>query len=163
MAETATFVETPAFEVAAGHAVIRRAPGVAPVLGLKGRRVAPRHVQDYVVALDPVAEGGFRLDFVDPETVLEDWGSCLSFVAGPATAGNGPCRPMPGELAATAEGLWLAVREISVPYAFVSFVEVATGEVRRLRAPAILALHPHWRIEAPAALAAAFPAVSRGR
>jgi hypothetical protein len=164
MAEPGGSSERPAFTVPAGNAVLRRL-GDTPVLCLKGQRPAKRHVQDYTVALAPMAEGGPRLDFVDPEEPLTDCGARLVFITDPDPAdctGALP-HPQPGDVVRTADGLWLAVSETSGLYRFVSFIHVETGEVRRLREASLIAVHPSWRIEAPAALAGEFPGLARGR
>lgn len=159
MADPGGYAERRALEVPAGHAVLRPAANGAPTLCLKGQRRAKRHVQDYTVALDPVAEGGHRLDFIDPEDRLTDCGAGLVFVAEPRPAERVGARPhpQPGNLVESIDGLWLAVSEISGLYRFVSFIHVETGEVRRLREATLVAVHPGWRIEAPAALNALFP------
>ena len=148
MSEPGRFPLRPAFEIPPGHAVLVGAgPGV---LGLKGQRRAKKYVQDYVVALAPAPEGGHRLDFVDPETELADCGAPLRFVPGPETIGETGVRPRPGELVRTEAGLCLAVWETDGPSRFVSFIDVASGEVRRLRKDALGAIHRAWRVEAPA-------------
>ncbi len=159
MAEPGGFVERPALEVPAGHVVLRPAAAGAMVLCLKGQRRAKGHLQDYTVALCPIAEDGPQLDFIDPEEPLTDCGAGLVFVADPKPAG---LHPRPGDLAECADGLWLAVSETSGLYRFVSFIHVETGEVRRLREATLRALHAGWRIDAPAALAALFPGLTRG-
>ncbi|MDX9860027.1 MAG: hypothetical protein RBS99_03835 [Rhodospirillales bacterium] len=165
MADPGGYAARPALEVPAGHAVLRSTAGGGSALCLKGRRQAKRHIQDYTVALDPVAEGGHRLDFIDPEDVLTDCGTRLVFVAEPQPAGRGGARPhpQPGDLVEGVEGLWLAVSETNGLYRFVSFIHVATGDVRRLREATLTAVHRRWRIEAPAALNALFPGLASGR
>ncbi|WP_316976094.1 hypothetical protein [Shumkonia mesophila] len=164
MAEPGGLKERPAFEVPAGHAVLRRQDG-ASALCLKGQRAAKGYVQDYTVALAPAAEGGHRLDFIDPEERLTDCGARLAFVADPHPAEQAAPRPhpRPGDLVESAEGLWLAVSETSGLYRFVSFIHVETGVVRRLREATLTAIHPHWRIAAPPALAVLFPGLASGR
>lgn len=159
MAEGNGFVERPALNVPAGHAVLRPTAAGTCVLCLKGQRRAKGHLQDYTVALCPVAEGGHRLDFIDPEDPLTDCGAKLFFVADPKQAGP---HPRPGDLAECADGLWLAVSETSGLYRFVSFIHVETGEVRRLREATLLALHRRWQIEAPAEIATLFPDLAFG-
>ncbi|MBE0533233.1 MAG: hypothetical protein IH626_20620 [Rhodospirillales bacterium] len=165
MAEPGGFVERPALEVLAGHSVLRPMVDGPQALCLKGQRRAKGHLQDYTVALSPVAGGGHRLDFIDPEDRLTDCGARLVFIADANLAEQSGAlpHPQPGDLVRTAEGLWLAVSETSGLYRFVSFIHVETGEVRRLREAALLALHPHWRIAAPPALAALFPGLASGR
>lgn len=161
MADTAAFAERPAFQVPAGHAVVRRRADGAPALCLKGQRPAKRYVQDYTVALAPVADGGPRLDFIDPEEPLTDCAVGLRFVAGPEAAPfAGQLHPRPGDLVESARGLWLAVLEAGRFSPLVSFIQVETGEVRRLREGAIRAVYRHWRIDAPAAVVAAFPGLA---
>lgn len=159
MAEGDGFVERPALDVPAGHVVLRPTAIGAMALCLKGQRRAKGHLQDYTVALCPIAAGGPRLDFIDPEDPLTDCGGRLAFIAGPTPAG---LHPRPGDLAECTDGLWLAVSETSGLYRFVSFIHVETGEVRRLREATLIALHASWRIEAPATLAALFPDLARG-
>jgi len=144
------FTPRPAFEIPPGNAVLVGAePGV---LCLKGQRRAKKYVQDYVVALAPMAEGGPRLDFVDPETELADGGQPLRFVAGAETVGEAGARPhpQPGDLMRNEMGLWLAVWETDGIYRFVSYIDVTTGEVRRLRKGAIGTVYRDWRIDGPA-------------
>jgi len=162
VAEPGGFVERPALDVPAGHAVLRPTAAGAQALCLKGQRRAKGHLQDYTVALCPIAEGGPRLDFIDPEAPLTDCGSRLAFIADAGPEPAGP-HPQPGDLAECADGLWLAVSETSGLYRFVSFIHVETGEVRRLREATLITLHAAWRIEAPTALAALFPNLARGR
>lgn len=136
-----------AFEIASGRAVYLGAePGV---LCLKAQRRAKNYVQDYVVRLAPAAEPEILLEFVDPETPLADSGAGLTIVPGTAAAPDAAGRlapPRPGDLVATEAGLFLAVRELAIPHRFVSFVQVESGEVRRLRAHAITALFTDWRL-----------------
>lgn len=146
MSEPGHFPLRPAFEIAPGNAVRRGAePGV---LCLKGQRKAKKYVQDYVVAVAPPPEGGPRLDFVDPETELTDCGAPLRFVPGAEATGEEgpPPHPQPGDLVHTEQGLCLAVWETDGIYRFVSFVDVATGAVRRLRKGAIGTLYRDWRL-----------------
>jgi len=165
MAEGGGFAERPALDVPSGHAVLRPLAGGARALCLKGQRRAKRHLQDYTVALVPLAEGGPRLDFIDPEDPLTDCGVTLAFVVDPAAADQAGRQrhPQPGDLVESAEGRWLAVSETSGLYRFVSFIHVETGDVRRLREGALIAIHPRWRIDAPPALAALFPGLASGR
>jgi len=161
MADRNGFVDKPAFQVPAGHAVARRGPHGTLVLCLKGQRPAKRYVQDYAVALAPVAEGGPRLDFIDPEEQVTDCAVRLAFVAGPQAApSDGRLHARPGDLVESARGLWLAVAETDGPSQPVAFIQVETGEVRRLREGAIRAVYRHWRIDAPAAVVAAFPGLA---
>jgi hypothetical protein len=147
-----TPTERPALEVPAGHAVLRRRADGGVDLCLKGQRRAKRHIQDYTVTLIPAGEDGPRLDFIDPEEPLTDCGGGLTFV--PEAPADGRGHPRPGDLVETADGRWLAVAETGGPSRWVAFIDVGSGEVRRLRESAILALHRHWRLDLPAALAA---------
>lgn len=165
MAEPGGFIERPALDVPAGHAVLRPTADGAQALCLKGQRRAKGHLQDYTVALCPIAEGGPRLDFIDPEAPLIDCGIRLVFIADTNPAGQAGAlpHPQPGDLVRTVEGPWLAVSETSGLYRFVSFIHVETGEVRRLREATLLDLHRRWRIEAPATLVTLFPNLACGR
>lgn len=140
------FTPRPAFEIPAGNAVRRRTDD--GVLCLKGQRQAKRYVQDYLVAIAPMAADGPRLEFVDPETELADGGAPLDFVPGPESVTEEGARPRPqaGDLVRSERGMWLAVSETNGLHTFVSFIDVATGDVRRLRDGAILAVHRDWRL-----------------
>ncbi len=135
MSDTRTLVSRPAFEITPGNAVLRRNEAGDPILSLKVQRRGKNYVQDYVVDLTPPTEPEMRLDFVDPETEIADCGAPLRFETGPSSdPALGWSPPKPGDLVAAPDGLYLAVREYAPPYRFVSFVNVATGDLRRLRA-----------------------------
>lgn len=149
MAGEGGFETRPAFEIAPGNAVILDAGTEDAALCLKAQRRAKNYVQDYLVRLVPLAEPEALLEFIDPEHPLANCAAPVRIDPGeavlPDDAGRPP-NPRPGDLAGTEAGLFLAVREITPPYRFVSFVQVETGTVRRLRAHAITAVFRNWRL-----------------
>ena len=151
MTQAWCFSLKPAFTITPGNAVRRGAE--TAVLCLKGQRKAKKYVQDYVVAVAPMPDGGPSLDFIDPETELADGGAPLHFVPGVATAGEAGAQPhpQPGDLMRNEMGLWLAVWETDGIYRFVSFIDVANGTVRRLRKGAIGTLYRDWHVDGPVA------------
>lgn len=147
MTDRPAFAARSAFEITPGNAVLREDKAGRRVLGLKVQRRGKNYVQDYVVDLVPPAAPEMRLDFVDPDAALADCGAPLRLETGPAAdPALGWSPPKPGDLVATADGPYLAVREFSPPYRYVSFVHVETGNLRRLRAGAIVDRFADWRI-----------------
>lgn len=147
MSETPAFPQRPAFEIAPGNAVLRTDTAGRTVLGVKVQRRGRNYVQDYVIDLVPAAEPEIRLDFVDPEVELTDCGAPLRFETGPdADPALGWSPPVPGDLVRAGDGLFLAVREYAPPHRFVSFVNLETGNLRRLRAGAMTARFADWQV-----------------
>lgn len=151
MIDTLPLIDRPAHEIAAGNGVFLRT-AAGDVLCLKVQRKAKNYVQDYVVRLDPAADPEMVLEFVDPEETLADCGVPIVFVPRETTEDDKehtapPGHPKPGTLVESPKGLFLAVRERTKLHEFVSYVNVETGMVRRLRDHSIGNVLTHWRFE----------------
>jgi hypothetical protein len=148
MIDTLPLIERPAHEIPAGNAVFLKTTA-GDVLCLKVQRKAKNYVQDYVVRLDPAAEPEMDLEFVDPEEPLADCGVRIVFK--PSVDGEdhelAGRHPEPGELVESEKGLFLAIRERTKLHEFVSFVNVESGLVRRLRVHSIGRIYGEWRFD----------------
>lgn len=136
-----------ALDVPPGNAVVFEGEDGAARLGLKALRKGKNFFLDYVVPLDPLPKE-IRLVFVDPDTKLGDCGQGLDFDLGPAApqvSGDRP-RARIGDIVGTPRGTFLVVREYTKLHEIWTFVEIATGEVRRLREGTIAEIHREWKL-----------------
>ncbi len=119
----------PAWEVPGGRLVAAEIAGRA-VLCLKAQRQARDYVNHYLVALDPLPDGGraaMALHYVDPDTPVEERANALDL---DAAAG---AEAAVGDVLATASGRFLKVFDTARAERHFAYVDLASGEIRPRR------------------------------
>lgn len=139
------FATLPAFETQPGHAVVVEIDGTR-ILCLKVQREAKNYTQDYVVRLEPAANPEVILEYFDPEEEITDCGGPLVFEPNIESQRPAGIYAQPGDMVEAEDRLFLAVREKTKLHSFIAFIDVATGNAKRVRERAIDAVYSSWSI-----------------
>ena len=139
------FATLPASEIQPGHAVVVEIDETR-ILCLKVQREAKNYMQDYVVRLEPPAVPEVILEYFDPEKEVADCGGPLVFKRDTASRRPTGIYAQPGDLVEAEDRLFLAVREKTKLHSFIAFIDVATGNAKRVRERAIESVYSDWSI-----------------
>ena len=143
-------------DVEPGHLVIQ--VGDAATVFLKAEKEGKEFVHHYLLPLQPCpSPADCGLIHLDPDDLLIDLGP--GWIIVPDDAGAAGTAAV-GDLFETAAGLFLKINDTEKSQRQHTYLEVASGMVRRRQERGVIAVFGRWRVDGPMDLAAALAAAT---
>ncbi len=136
-----------AYQVRDGHAVVVVRGGTA-LICMKVVRKGKDYNHHYLLPLDPVADGGLALIYLDPEDDVLDSRTNVAFNVADRPVEPGEAGPIEvGDVLINAAGPFLKIRDHPRTERSFAYLHLRSGQVRYRQERKVAAVFRHWHAE----------------